>query len=234
MQLPHPLLEARFLRRPNRFVVIAQLNGETVSAHLPDPGRLQELLVPGAALLLAPRPEPGRRTPYQVILIRQGAVWISTDSRLPNALFREALEAGRLPGWRGYTVAQAEVPRGHSRLDFLLQGPGGATDRVWAEVKSVTLVEGGCALFPDAVTARGARHMAELMSLVEAGQRALAAFVIQRSDVACFRPQWQADPTFARALVQAAAAGVEVLACRCQVSPQTIVITETVPVDLSV
>lgn len=232
MELPHPLVEGRFVARLNRFAVRVEVGGTSCQAHLPNSGRLRELLVPGTAVLLVPRAGPGRRTPYDLALVRQGGTWVSVDARLPNRLFQEALEAGLLEEWRGMRVAGAEVRRGISRLDFVLEGPGTGT-RTWVEVKSVTLVHEGCGMFPDAVTARGVRHLEELIHAVRQGEGGAVVFVVQRADARCFRPHWEADPQFARTLAWAAGAGVRVLAYRCQVSPRAVRIVRSLPVLLA-
>lgn len=231
MDLPRPLVEGLFVERLNRFAVAVAVEGEVRRAHLPNSGRLRELLVPGAPVLLAPRPGPGRRTPYDLALVRQGAEWVSVDARLPNRLFREALEGGRLPEWKGAELLRAEVRHGGSRLDFLLEGPGPGV-RTWVEVKSVTLVQEGYGLFPDAVTARGARHLEELETALAQGDRAAVVFVVQRGDARAFRPHWEADPHFARRLAEVAQRGVQVLAYRCRVSPEEVHIAEALPVSL--
>ena len=166
MQFPHPLTEATFAERVNRFAVSAEVAGKIVKAHLPNSGRLTELLVPGARALLASRPREGRRTPYDLVLIQYEEVWVSVDARLPNHLFREAVQGGILDDWREHEIARAEVRYGGSRLDFLLQSDDVEAPPVWVEVKSATLVQQGCGLFPDAVTARGTRHLEELASAV--------------------------------------------------------------------
>lgn len=231
MEFPRPLVEGRLVERLNRFAVAVAVGGEVVRAHLPNSGRLRELLVPSAPALLAPRLGPGRSTPYDLALVRQGAEWVSVDARLPNRLFREALEEGRLSAWRGARVLQAEARRGRSRLDFLLEGPGPGV-RTWVEVKSITLVQEGCALFPDAVTARGARHLEELAAALAQGDRAAVVFVVQRGDARAFRPHWEADPFFARRLAEVVQRGVQVLAYRCQVSPEEVRLAEALPVCL--
>lgn len=231
MDLPRPLVEGLFVARLNRFAVAVAVEGQTARAHLANSGRLRELLVPGAPVLLAPRPRAGRRTPYDLALVRQGTEWVSVDARLPNRLFQEALEGGRLPEWKGARILQAEVQCGRSRLDFLLEGPGPGV-RTWVEVKSVTLVQEGYGLFPDAVTARGTRHLEELAFALAQGDRAAVVFVVQRGDVQAFRPHWEADPHFARRLAEVARRGVWVLAYRCQVSPEEARIVEALPVSL--
>ncbi|MGD1996400.1 MAG: DNA/RNA nuclease SfsA, partial [Anaerolineae bacterium] len=128
------------------------------------------------------------------------------------------------------TSIEPEVRRGESRLDFRLDGPRGVS---WVEVKSVTLVEDGLALFPDAPTLRGRRHLEELMSLAQKKARAAIVFVVQRPDAAALAPHRAADPAFARALVDAARAGVETYAFRCAVTRQSLYLTSQLPVLLS-
>ena len=150
VRLP-PLVAGRFVRRDNRFRVTVEVEGEPAAAHLPNSGRLTELLTPGRACWLASFDDPRRKTRLDLVLVEYASVLVSVDARLPNTLFAEALAAGRLEPFRGITRFEREVQLGESRLDFLLRGPAGAC---WVEVKSVTLVEDGVARFPDAPTAR--------------------------------------------------------------------------------
>jgi len=216
-----PLAEARFVRRPNRFVVEARLrtaNAEVV-AHLADPGRLKELLVPERRMGLRPEaPSPSRATRWTALLVESpdGSGWISLNTTVPNRLVGAALAAGALPEFGGWRLAGREVPFGSSRLDFLLEDPGGR--RMYVEAKSVTLVEDGVALFPDAVTARGARHLEELMRARREGHEAAVLFVLQRPDARRIVAARAIDPVFADALSRAEEAGVLVLGRRCAVS----------------
>ena len=140
-------------------------------------------------------------------------VLVSVDARLPNPLLADALARGGLPQFAGYTGIRGEAVRGQSRLDFLLTDGGG--NRCWIETKSVTLVEDGLALFPDAPTLRGCKHLEELGAAVAGGDRAALVFVVQRPDARCLAPHVAADPAFTAALARAAAAGVEVYAYTC-------------------
>ena len=146
-------------------------------------------------------------------------VLVSVDARLPNALFAEALAAGRLEPFRRYAYFKHEVQFGESRLDFWLEGPVGVC---WVEVKSVTLVEDGVARFPDAPTARGVRHLRELMAVVRGGEQAAIVFVIQRPDAHRFVPHDRADAAFGVALREAANSSVDVYALACEVSRHAI------------
>lgn len=231
MKLPTPLVEARFISRDNRFRVTVEVEGQPAWAHLPNSGRLRELLVPGRRVLLAGRSGPNRRTAYDLSLVQDGAQWVSVDARLPNDLVEEALRAGRLPALAGYPILRREVPFGRSRLDFLMQAPD--RGRCYVEVKSITLVIGGLGCFPDAVTLRGRRHLAELARAVEAGYRAAVLFVVQRDDATGVRPHDESDPDFGRVLRDVAQRGVEVYACACTVEPGEVVIARTLPVVLA-
>ncbi|MGD1992612.1 MAG: DNA/RNA nuclease SfsA [Anaerolineae bacterium] len=228
MDIPQSVA-GRFVRRDNRFRVAVKVGGREVAAHLPNSGRLGELLVPGRLCYLVPRSAPRRRTGYDVLLVAYAGVLISVDARLPNRLFAEAVSAGRLVPFAGVTAAQAEVTHGESRLDFRLTEAAGFR---WVETKSVTLVEDGVARFPDAPTARGRRHLEELRGLVAEGHRAAVVFVVQRPDAAVFAPHVQADPAFAEMLARAADAGVGLHAYRCDVSRDAIRIAEEIPVSL--
>ncbi len=221
------LVPARFVSRPNRFVIVARIGRATVRVASRDPGRLRELLIPGVTLLLAPSTDPRRRTAFTAVLVRKGRRWVSLVPALANAVFAAAVEAGRAPGLRGASIRGREVTRGQSRFDFVLRHRG----REWlTEVKSASLLEGGQALFPDAPTTRGTRHVRELTAHARAGGRALVVFVVQCGGAQCLSPHAGHDPDFARALVDAHRAGVRVLAYACRVSPRGIAITRRIPV----
>lgn len=225
-----PLVAGRFARRDNRFRVTVEVDGEPVAAHLPNSGRLTELLTPGRACWLEPFDSPRRKTDFDLKLVEYAGVLVSVDARLPNPLFAEALEESRLAPFQGWTGFEREVRLGESRLDFRLTAPTGA---MWVEVKSVTLVEEGLARFPDAPTARGTRHVGELADVVREGGRTAIAFVVQRPDARSFAPHDEADPAFGTALREAAHAGVDVYAWTCMVSRRAIAIAGQIPVDLT-
>ena len=227
MRLGEDLFRARFIRRHNRFLVEVESESGNLFAHLPNSGRLQELLIPGATAALKPRHELHRKTRFDLEMIEIGGVWISCDARLPTSLLIEALEQKRIEHFSDYTSWKREVTFGGSRLDLLLTGP----DRdCLVECKSVTLVENGTALFPDAPTVRGARHMRELIAAVKEGYRAAAAFVIQRPDAENFMPNVDADPDFAAACYEASSAGVQLLAFRCATNFGIIDLDSEIPV----
>jgi sugar fermentation stimulation protein A len=229
-----PLVPGIYLRRDNRFRVQVQVNRRVEAAHLPNSGRLDELLVRGHKMWLAPadlRRSPQRRTAFDVVLVEFAGRLVSMDARLPGHLVADALEHRRLKVFEDYRVFQREVRLGQSRLDFRLDGEP-EIPCCWIEAKSVTLVENGTARFPDAPTLRGQRHVQELIKAVEDGERGVVFFVVQRDDARQFKPHDQADPAFCQTLRQAAQVGVEVLAWRCQVSLKTIELVDEIPVLL--
>jgi sugar fermentation stimulation protein A len=229
VKLP-PLIAGRFLRRDNRFRVTVKVDGKPIAAHLPNSGRLSEMLTPGRPCWLEPISNPHRKTALDLKLVEYADVLVSVDARLPNHLLAEALEEERLVPFQGYTNFEREVSLGKSRVDFQLEMPD---DLLWIENKSVTLVEHRLALFPDAPTARGTRHLMELTEAVQEGNGAAIVFVVQRSDARRFAPYDAADPTFGKALRNAADSGVGVYAWTCQVSREAISIARQIPVDLT-
>jgi len=229
VEIADTLLEGAFLRRENRFLATVLLDGHEVKAHVPNSGRLHELFEPGRPVLLAHRPGGHRRTEYDLLMVRLDGVLVSVDSRLPNRLFAEAVLSGALSAFSTYAELKPEVQLGRSRIDILLTGKPG---KCWVEAKSVTLVENGTAMFPDAVTVRGRRHVEELAAAVAKGDRAAIVFVVQRDDAVRFRPHDDSDPEFGEALRRAFEAGVEVHAYTCIVSERRIDIAREIPVVL--
>ncbi len=204
-------VDGTFLQRLNRFAALVEVDGRPSLAHVPKSGRMRELLVPGAPALLVPKPGP-RKTPFDLAMVRHEGRWVGVDARLPSRLLEEALGLG-LPELGPVHSLRREVAFGGSRLDLLGTGPGGP----WLiETKSVNLVRNGVALFPDAPTLRGTRHMEELYRAVEMGYPAAVVFVVQRDDAACLRPFEEADPLFASTL-RAVSPPVLALAYACEV-----------------
>ncbi len=234
---------ARFVERPNRFLVRAELaDGRIVRVHCADPGRLRELLLPGVRLYVSQaRGASKRTTKYDLRFVEhpQTGRLVSLDSRLPNQLVAEALTQNQLApfngnvGWRSETPGPFPVESDvHSRFDFLIDGADGR--RCWVEVKSVTLVEDGVARFPDAPTLRGQRHVEELTRIVEeTTDRGAVLLIVQRPDADVVKPHWQQDPAFAHALARAAQAGVQLLAYTCELTLTSARLDRAIPVDVS-
>jgi sugar fermentation stimulation protein A len=228
-----PLALSRFLQRYNRFLIQVRLDdtGEAVDVHMADPGRLRELLLPGKRIWIRPAENPRRKTRWTAVLVESpcGRGLVGLDTTLPNRLISEALRRGALEEFRGWRLDRAEFLVGRSRLDFLLSHEDGR--KLALEVKSVTLVKDGLALFPDAVTERGARHLSELKEI--AGQPAWDAavlFMLQRWDGRGIRAAGEIDLRFAEALEEAHAAGVRILGRRCRVGMEKVELGPPVPV----
>ena len=219
---------AAFIERLNRFCCLVELEGKRQLAHVSNSGRMRELLVPGHPVYLVERPGPGRKTPFDLALVALDNGLVSVDARLPSDLFLEAFRLGRLPQFRDYTNIQHEVPWRDSRLDFLLRRNGSPC---LVEVKSVTLVKDGRALFPDAPTIRGRRHIGTLVQALGQGLKAAMVLIVQRHDAWAFSPNADTDPAFATALTDAAAAGVKVYAYGCRVSLEEVAISCKLPVE---
>ena len=217
--------KATFLARPNRFIAHVSLHGEVVICHVKNTGRCRELLIPGAEVWLERSSNPQRKTLYDLIAVRKGQQLINMDAQAPNRVFAEW--AAQLEP--EMTALRAEYTYGQSRLDFCLETPQGLH---LVEVKGVTLEENGHTRFPDAPTERGIKHLQELMRAVEEGHKASAVFVIQMEDVQDFAPNDVTHPAFGTALRQAAAAGVQVVAVNCRVTPDSLEIWHTIPVIL--
>ncbi len=234
MKFNLPLVEGILKRRYKRFLADVDLSGgESVTCHCPNTGSLMGCAEPGATVWLSHSSKPGRKYPYTWELVRvgQGAT-VGINTVLSNHLVREALEAGVIAELDGYATIRREVRFGkeNSRVDLLLEDHG-RLPRCYLEVKNVTAaVNGGVALFPDAVSARGTRHLRELIRVVESGDRAALCFCVQRGDVKEVRPADEIDPDYGRALREAVASGVEVLAYRARVSPEEIRLQTRVPV----
>ena len=215
-----------FLERPNRFIARVIMDGETVVCHVKNTGRCRELLVPGATVYLAAAENPHRKTDWDLIAVEKGTRLINMDAQAPNKVFAEFAQQFEAEA----RAIHPEFTVGESRLDFCLELQDGGFHYI--EVKGVTLEQDGHVRFPDAPTERGVKHLRELTHLAEEGHRATAFFVIQMSDVKDFSPNDDTHPAFGEALRQAAAAGVNVAAYACRVTPDSLEIDRPVPVIL--
>lgn len=227
LEIHGPLIEATLIKRTNRFTALVDLGGGQALAHVPTTSRMGELLFPGARVILSDRMRPDRVTRYDLIMVYHTSGLVSVDARVPNKLMEHEFREFMPMEFAGLEFERREVALGESRLDFLLTGPSG---RCWVEVKSVTLVQDGVALFPDALTTRGARHLEELIHVRQNGDRASVVFVIQREDAGLFAPNSGTDPVFAETLRRAVESGVEAYAYRCRILPSRISIDRRVDV----
>ena len=231
MKIEGPLIPGKFVERPNRFITLVEVEGKIVRSHLPDPGRLKELLIPGAELLLHPSPEGSqRKTKFSTVMVKHEGELISLVSTLPNRFIKELLKENTLPILKDFQYVRSEPSCGNHRFDFLLNDVNGYP--FYLEVKSVTYVENGLAKFPDAVTERGARHANALAELVLNGTGAGILFVCQRSDASKFEPMWDRDPKFSQALLKANQEGVHVWCITSQMSETEMTFKREIPVNL--
>jgi sugar fermentation stimulation protein A len=230
LPFPEPLLSAVFLGRRQRFLADMELpDGSRIVAHCPNTGSMKGCLFPGHRAVLWDSQNPKRKLRYSWKAIDAGGVWVGVDTLLPNRLVEAAIRVGLIPGLLGFDTLEREQPMGQrSRVDILLNGPA---KPCYVEVKNVTMVEEGSARFPDAVTARGLKHLEELIIRIEEGDRAAMVFVVQRADGLRFAPAEDIDPAYAAALRRAAAAGVEIYALSARVSPRGVETTGLLPLE---
>ena len=230
MKLPEHLIAGTLICRYKRFLADVTLDsGEIITVHCPNSGSMTGCAVPGSPVILSRSDRPGRKYPYTWELVQVGGCWIGINTGITPALVREAVVNGIIPELQGYGTIRPEVRRGDSRLDLLLTGERGTC---WVEVKNVTLADNGRALFPDAVTLRGQKHLTELMDVVRCGERGVIFFVVQRGDCRSMAPADRIDPRYGALLRESVAAGVEVLAYRAEVSPAGVALAVRLPVEL--
>ena len=222
-----PLEEGIFLKRPNRFVAHVEVEGKEEICHVKNTGRLGELLIPGTRVLLEPAGDTRRKTKYSLICVRKDDQWVNIDSQVPNKVAEEWIRDGNLI--ENVTLVKREQTYLHSRFDLYVE----TTEEKWfVEVKGVTLNVDGTAMFPDAPTERGKKHVEELIQCLEDGYRGAILFVIQMKGVTRFMPFEERQPEFAEALRKAKEAGVEIYAVDCLVDGESIQADQLIPVQL--
>jgi len=240
MRFAHPLVRGTLVRRYKRFLADVMLEdgriggGAAVTAHCANPGAMLGLNAPGTTVWLEPVDAPGRKLGYAWRLVElAGGGFVGIDASLPNRLVAEALAGGQIPALAGYAAVRPEVRYGtRSRVDFLLSGPG--RPDAYVEIKNVHLSrEPGLAEFPDSVTARGAKHLAELALVAAAGHRAVMLYLVQRTDCHRFRLAPDLDPAYARAHALAREAGVEAVALGTRITPEAILVADALPLETS-
>jgi len=225
MRLYEKVIPGIFLERPNRFIARVRTEEGEEICHVKNTGRCRELLVPGAQVYLAVSDGQKRKTRCDLIAVQKGKRLINMDSQSPNKAALEAIP--RL--FPGVTRIIPEKTVGQSRLDFYLEA---GERKIFMEVKGVTLEEEGVALFPDAPTERGIKHLEELIRLKEEGYETALLLVIQMKGVSCFSPNKKTHPQFAEGLKKAGGAGVQIMAFDCRVTPDSMVLDERVEIRL--
>lgn len=223
MDFPQPLKRGQLVQRYKRFLAdIVLEDGSEITAHCPNPGAMLGLNMPGLPVWVSRSPDPKRTLAHTLELVEVDGGLVGINTMHPNRLVAEALAADAIPELTGYAVHRREVKYGQaSRVDFLLEAPD--RPRCWLEVKNCHLRRAGTlAEFPDCVAARSTKHLRELEAMVAEGDRAVALFVVQRTDCDAFSACHDLDPAFARGLEAAADSGVEVLVYGCDISPNAV------------
>ena len=216
-----------FHERPNRFIAIVEIDGKLVECHVKNTGRCKELLIPGVTVYIQEASNPNRKTKYDLISVKKGNRIINIDSQVPNKVVYDWILEGNY--FKDITHLKREKTYGNSRFDIYLET---SNEKVYIEVKGVTLEDKDIAMFPDAPTIRGVKHINELIKAVQEGYEAYVIFVIQMEDVIIFKPNDQTHPEFGETLRDAKTKGVNVLAYDCQVQPDKIKMGKSVKIEL--
>jgi len=240
MKYPSELICGKILKRYKRFLADIELeNGEIITAHTPNTGSMKTCWEPGWPVLLSYHDSPKRKLKYTLEMTHNGSSWINVNTSLTNKIAQEAVEKNLIKELVGFEYLKPEVKVGNSRLDFVLfNGPtdniNKANEKCYVEVKNVTMLsEVNKAIFPDAVTERGQKHLKELMDIVEKGHKAAMLFVINREDVSSFSPATEIDPQYTQLLKNAHQAGVLILPYQSRLSENEVIIAKRLPFELS-
>jgi sugar fermentation stimulation protein A len=228
------VIEGIFLKRPNRFIAHVMINGREETAHVKNTGRCRELLIPGVKVYLQQHDNPSRKTKFSLIAVQKEDLLVNIDSQAPNKVVMEVLtQKKRVKSVLGLMhpvdKIRQESVYGSSRFDFQITA---GERQAFLEIKGVTLEQQGVAMFPDAPTERGVRHVRELQKAVEEGFLAYVVFIVQMQGIRYVTPNDQTHMEFGQALREAESAGVKVLAYDCLVAPDELRINHTVPVKL--
>lgn len=226
MKFKEKIVEAEFIKRPNRFQAYIRLNGEELMVHVPNTGRCKEILNPGTKVLLREGVTPNRKTPYDLIAGYKNGKLINIDSQVPNKVVEEALRLGKIPELKVFNIIEREKTFGNSRFDFKLSKE--EKDEYYLEVKGVTLENKGFTMFPDAPTERGCKHLLELVQVKKSGKGAGVLFLIQMDNVISFTPNDEMDKKFSEALRFAKENGVDIFAYECQLGMDFITLSNKI------
>ena len=220
------------IKRYKRFLADIELeNGKSITVHCPNSGSMLGCSEPGSPVMISRSGNPTRKYPQTLEMVQAESVWVGVNTSLTNRLVREALEQRVVKDFGNIvSIIQEVKTSANTRLDFLLQGKG---KHIYMEVKNCSLAVDGAAMFPDAVTSRGTKHLLELAALKQQGFLAAVFFCVQRGDADYFRPAQHIDPLYAETLLKVVAQGVKVLAYQADVSPEGIRITRKMPVHLT-
>ncbi|CAA7626898.1 Sugar fermentation stimulation protein homolog [Candidatus Terasakiella magnetica] len=232
MRFSAPLIRATLIKRYKRFLADVTLDsGEEVTVHVANSGAMLGTAVPGMEVWLTPASNPERKLKWNWEMVTVDGHLVGVNTAHPNLIAAEAIRDSLIPELAGYASIRREVKYGrNSRIDLLLESEG--RPRCWVEVKNVHLKRGAWAEFPDAVTARGTKHLGELRAMTAQGDRAVMLYLVQRSDCIGFRPAADIDPVYAAALIEAKRDGVETICYTCLLSHQGITLGDALPMTV--
>lgn len=230
MKFKVKLIHGTLIRRYKRFLADVTLDdGSKVTAHCTNSGSMKSCLEDGAEVYLTPVNDLKRKTKFTWEMIKINGDWVGINTGNPNKLAFEAITAGKIPGLDGYTTVKREVKFGDSRFDIFAENEN---EQCFIEVKNVTMKEDKYALFPDAVTTRGQKHLKTLMEVKSKKMRAVMLYIIQRSDVDIFAPATKIDPDYSKLLKEAVNAGVEIIPMQARVTPPEIELVKKIPFEI--
>ena len=230
MHFQEKLVHGTLIKRYKRFLCDIRLDdGNVVVAHCTNSGSMKSCIETGAEVYLTPVNDPKRKTKFTWEMIKINGDWVGINTGNPNKLAFDAISQNKIPGLQECTTVKREVKFGDSRFDVFAENE---TEKCFVEVKNVTMKEGKYALFPDAVTTRGQKHLKTLMDVKSEGMRAVMLYIVQRSDVKLFAPAIQIDPEYAKTLNTAVINGVEVIVMQAKVSPEKIELVQQIPYEI--
>ncbi|AGF77367.1 sugar fermentation stimulation protein [Desulfocapsa sulfexigens DSM 10523] len=228
MQFETPLQSATLVKRYKRFLAdVTTAEGRKIIVYCPNTGTMRSCSTPGSQVMLSTSPNLNRKYPQTLEMIRENDTWIGVNTGLTNTIVAEAIHEGRIKEFQNIDrITREIVTSKSSRLDLLLEQ---RDKKIYVEIKNCSLVEEGWAMFPDAVTTRGTKHLEELASLVKQGHQGVIFFCIQRSDADRFRPAAHIDPVYASTLAEVSNKGVQIIAYQAEVRPESISIRKAIP-----
>ena len=230
MKFDKPLTHGRLIKRYKRFLADVTLDdGKKVTAHCTNSGSMKTCIEEGAEVYMTPVDDPNRKTKFTWEMIKINGSWVGINTNVPNRLAFDAVKNGEIEKLSGYDKVRREVTFENSRFDVFAENDH---EKMFVEVKNVTLKDGKYGRFPDAVTSRGKKHLESLIRVKEQGMRAVMLYVVQRMDVDIFAPAWDIDPEYSKTLVKAYKKGVEIIPVQAKVSPGKIEIVGEMPFEI--
>ena len=228
MKFPTPLIHGHLIKRYKRFLADIELpNGEIITAHCPNTGTMLSCSTPGSAVALSISDNPKRKYPHTLEMVQDNSTWIGVNTARTNGLVAEAILEGSIIEFGKIDKIKREVKTSdHTRLDLHFFSEA---EETYVEVKNCSLAQNGCAMFPDAVTTRGTKHLNELIRLKDEGKRSCIFFLVQRMDANKFAPASHIDKVYAKALKKAFAKGVMILAYQAEVTTERIEVVRSLP-----